>query len=67
MNLRYDIKSKNSKIVGETRDSVLAIYVTYKKTRDFDKGVEDNKKDDIHHIGLDILEVDEERKSAHVD
>ena len=31
------MKSKSSKVIGETKDSVLAIFVTKNKIRDFDK------------------------------
>ena len=60
--VRYDMKSKSSKIIGQTKDSVLAIYVTKNKLREFDLGAEERKREDINHIGIEIREEDEERK-----
>ncbi len=51
--------NKSQKIIGQTRDSVLATFVTKNKIRDFDKNVEDRKRDDVNHIGIEIREDEE--------
>jgi hypothetical protein len=54
--IRYDIKTKSSKIIGSTKDSVLAIYVSKNKIREFDMNVEERKREDMNHIGIEIRE-----------
>ena len=62
--VKYDIKSKSSKIIGQTKDSVLAINVTRNKVREFDIGAEERKREDMNHIGIEIREENEERKGG---
>ena len=40
--IRYDMRTKSSKLIGSTRDSVITIHVTKNKTREFDVAVLNN-------------------------
>lgn len=57
------MKNKSTKLVGQAKDSLIALYVTENKARDFDGPLEDRKRDDVNHIGIEIRE-DEEHKAG---
>ncbi|CDW91154.1 UNKNOWN [Stylonychia lemnae] len=58
---KYDMRQKSQKIIGQTKDSVLATFVSHNKIRDFDRNIEENKRND--QIGIEIREDIEEQKS----
>ena len=66
---KYDINKKTASLVGTTKDAVLALYVTRNRIREFDKSLDNNKKRDISHIGIEINdkhdeEIKEEQKET---
>lgn len=58
------MKTKTTKLVGTTKDSIVSLYATKNKVRDFDLSIEDRKRNDVNHIGIEIHEENEERKSG---
>ena len=50
--IRYDIRRKATQLVGTAKDAILALYVTKNQIRDFDKSVDDRKKEELNNIGI---------------